>query len=368
MTLVSHRLLKPRLLIILILGMIPCLLFVSGWHSNGLQPEGPAFQKGMAFPTWIARQYGSEASDESLKALVETTCADFIQLVPTWYQQNRIADVMSPDYDGQTARMESLRHAIRTAHDLGLKVMLKPHVDAQSGDWRGTFVPENPQIWFTNYTEMMKTYARVAREENVDILCVGCEFVELTTAVFTEDWKGLIHEVREIYAGPLIYAANWGRETRQVEFWDVLDFIGIDAYYGLTDTLDPTIKELIAAWQPFVSEIESVYLTWQKPVVLTEIGFRSMDGANRQPWDWEASGKVDLAEQALCYQAVIKVFDEKTWFRGIYWWNWEPDPRLGGPADSYYTPQGKPAESILKRWYCIRRHDQKKKRPKIIKL
>jgi hypothetical protein len=71
-----------------------------------------------------------------------------------------------------------------------------------------------------------------------------------------------------------------------------------------------------------------------------------------RPWDWEASGEVDLAEQALCYQAVIRVFGEKPWFNGIYWWNWEPNPLLGGKADNGYTPQGKPAEVILNRWYC----------------
>jgi len=363
MNLKSYRLFRAGILIILLSVPIRCLPLQSRGES-----ENPVFQKGMAFPTWVARQYDSDASDESLKALMKTTCTEYVQLVPTWYQENRIADVMGPDYDGQTARMESLRHAIRTAHNLGLKVMLKPHVDAQSGDWRGTFLPENPEIWFSNYTAMTKTYAQIAQEEGAEIFCVGCEFVELTASNFTADWKELIREVRDIFAGPLIYAANWGRESRQVQFWDELDFIGIDAYYGLTDKFDPTIKELIAAWQPFVSEIESVYLTWQKPVVLTEIGYRSMDGANRQPWNWEASAEVDLAEQALCYQAVIKVFGEKTWFNGIYWWNWEPDPRMGGPEDNYYTPQGKPAETILKRWYCDRKHNQKGKRKTIIKL
>jgi hypothetical protein len=132
----------------------------------------------------------------------------------------------------------------------------------------------------------------------------------------------------------------------------MLDFIGIDAYYELTDRPNPTEEDLLSAWNPAVAEIESVYLTWQKPVVLTEIGYRSMDGANQRPWDWEASGEVDLNEQALCYQAVIQAFSKKAWFNGIYWWNWEPDPALGGPTDNHYTPQGKPAETILRRWYC----------------
>jgi hypothetical protein len=58
---------------------------------------------------------------------------------------------------------------------------------------------------------------------------------------------------------------------------------------------------------------------------------------------------------------VIKTFKEKSWFRGIYWWNWEPDPVRGGSFDNGYTPQGKPAEKIVMRWYC-EIPDQKKVR------
>lgn len=347
MPLKSCRPSKVWILFILLLGMIPCLSSQSWKESEDL-----SFQKGMAFPTWVAEQYCTAASDESLRILAQTTCTEYVQLVPTWYQEDRFSDVMGPDYDGKTARMDCLRHAIHTAHRLGLKVMLKPHVDATNGDWRGTFQPENPEIWFNHYTAMLKTYARTAQEEEVEIFCVGCEFVELTTQNFTQAWKELIQEIRQVFGGPLIYAANWGRESLRVEFWDVLDYIGIDAYYGLTDTSDPTIEELLAVWRSYVTEIESVQLAWQKPIVFTEIGYRSMDGTNRQPWDWEASGETDLVEQALCYQAIIQVFGEKTWFNGIYWWNWEPDPQEGGPADNYYTPQGKPAETIFKRWYC----------------
>jgi len=112
------------------------------------------------------------------------------------------------------------------------------------------------------------------------------------------------------------------------------------------------MDELLTAWASFIVQIESIHQIWQKPVLLTEIGYRSIDGANMRPWDWETPGEIDLAEQALCYNAVIQTFGEKAWFGGIYWWNWEPDPSMGGPTDKGYTPQGKPAEEVLKRWYC----------------
>jgi hypothetical protein len=335
------------LLLALLTGQIACLA-----SQSNHQPEESMIQKGMAFPTWDSEEYGTSSSDESLRVLAQTTCTEWVQLVPTWYQNDKFSNEIFPDFDGHTATMESLRHAIRTSHDLGLKVMLKPHVDSFSGDWRGTFQPEDPAAWFKSYTEMMKDYTRLAQDESVEIFSVGCEFVGLTSSKYTTDWKTVIREVRDIYSGPLVYAANWGPEAKQVEFWDDLDFIGIDAYYELTHITDPTLDDLLAAWAPFIAQIESIHQTWQKPVLLTEIGYRSIDGANMRPWDWETSGEIDLAEQALCYKAVIQTFDDKDWFRGIYWWNWGPDLSMGGPADKGYTPQGKPAEEVLKRWYC----------------
>lgn len=316
------------------------------------QLDDSRFQKGMAFPTWIAEQYGTVSSDESLSILAQTTCTEWVQLVPTWYQTDRYSNKMFPDYEGQTAKMETLEHAIQTSHTLGLKVMLKPHVDALSGDWRGTFQPEDPEIWFNNYIDMMMTFAHIAKNEGVEILSIGCEFVDLTTAEYSLDWRKVIQTIRNVYDGPLVYAANWGREALQVEFWNDLDFIGIDSYYELTNKTDPEIDELLTAWAPYLVQIESIHQTWQKPILLTEIGYRSIDGANMRPWDWEIPGDLDLSEQAQCYQAVIRAFGEKPWCEGIYWWNWEPDLSLGGVSDKGYTPFGKSAQIVLKRWYC----------------
>ena len=316
-----------------------------------LSSDSLPFQKGMAYPTWKAEQYGLPQSDESLRLLKENTLTEWVQLVPTWYQQDKNSAEIYPDYDQSTARPETVRHAIQYAHSLGLKVMLKPHVDAFNGDWRGIFQPSDPEMWFQNYNKMILDYALMAEEENVDIFSIGCEFLELTKPKFTEAWKEIIAAVREAYSGPLVYSANWSIEYLQIEFWSDLDFVGIDAYFELTDKTDPTLEELLNAWKPHLEEIQTFYDKWKIPILFTEIGYRSLDGGNRQPWNWGIHGSVDLIEQALCYQAVIRSFERKTWFAGIYWWNWEPNPNLGGPSDTGYTPQKKPAEAILKRWY-----------------
>lgn len=338
---------------ILILVIFSSVIIISQISSQSPRiPSNQQFQKGMAFPTWQYNQYSSPDSDKSLKILKRKTCTEWVQFVPTWYQEDKFSNKMSPDSKGMTASKKSLRHAIRTAHNLGLKVMLKPHVDAFDGSWRGTFQPTDPEAWFKNYRKMMRNYARLAQKENVEILSIGCEFIELTKSEFTGQWSRIVRAFKKYYKGPLVYSANWWQEYVQVEFWGELDYIGIDAYFMLTNKTDPSLEELLTSWKLYFTQIETFYQGWKIPVILTEIGYRSIDGANMRPWDWEITGTVDLEEQALCYQAVIETFKGKPWFKGIYWWNWEPDPSLGGPDDNGYTPYKKPAEKIVKNWYC----------------
>lgn len=314
--------------------------------------DNPSFQKGMAFPSWVSQQYCQAYSDESLRRLSQNICAEWVQFVPTRYQKDRFANEIYPEAGGRTADDECLRHAIRAAKNLGLKIMLKPHVDSHSGDWRGTFQPTDPDLWFENYQRMITSYAGLAQEEGVEIFSIGCEFVELSTPEFTQHWSETIEAVRTFYQGLLVYSANWWQEYEQIEFWSGLDYIGIDAYVPLTSQTDPSFLDLLNGWSPVLAQLETFSMFWNRPVIFTEIGYRSMDGANMKPWDWEIQGSVDLVEQAQCYFAVIRVISQSPWLQGIYWWNWEPDPSRGGPSDSGYTPQGKPAETVLKRWYC----------------
>ena len=48
-----------------------------------------------------------------------------------------------------------------------------------------------------------------------------------------EPWQEITSLVRGKYGAPLTYAANWD-EVEQVQFFDSLDLIGVDAYYPLS--------------------------------------------------------------------------------------------------------------------------------------
>jgi hypothetical protein len=310
----------------------------------------------MSYATWWQGNYASPASDQALAELAETG-TEWLSLIVTCYQETMTSTEITCDLP-RTPTDDDLAHALETARALGFRVMLKPHLDLNDDDshWRGDigagFADEETwAAWFAAYQAMIVGYAELAEAQGVDQFCVGTELAG--TNHREEAWRVVVDAVRAVYSGPLIYASNHGQES-SIAWWDALDYLGVDAYYALTSSTDPTLDDLKAAWRTRASRLQSLSQRVERPVVLTEIGYRSLDGANRAPWAWSNAGTVDLHEQALCYRAVLESFWGQPWLAGIYWWNWDTDPEQGGVEDAGYTPHGKPAETILEAYYRAR--------------
>ncbi len=137
-----------------------------------------------------------------------------------------------------------------------------------------------------------------------------------------------------------------------------MDYIGADFYCGLTDKYNPTVEELKAAWteKGYIALLGNLSKRFNKPIIFTEFGYPSKDGANRWPGWWTREAPIDLQEQADCYQAALEVLWGKPWLAGIFWWQWFANTSIwpGGPNDDSYTPYGKPAEAVLKRFYLAK--------------
>jgi hypothetical protein len=180
----------------------------------------------------------------------------------------------------------------------------------------------------------------------------------MTGAQYAAEWDAVIDTVKARYGGLLTYAANAasaGDEFTRVTFWDRLDLVGLDVYTPLTNTDAPSRDALVAAWrrnargEDMVSTYRNAAQARGKPVIFTEIGYRSMDGTNKAPWDWQASAGADAAEQADCYEAMFTVWSgETSWMKGAFWWSWAvPQPKAD---DTGYEPWTKPAEGVLEKW------------------
>ncbi|MEE9500124.1 MAG: hypothetical protein V3V42_02400, partial [Candidatus Omnitrophota bacterium] len=153
----------------------------------------PVFQKGMCYTTWNKTAYGTAGSDKSLEKLSGLNVG-WVAILATWYQDDCFSTKIFPT--GKTPSDESVKRAIMKAHSLGMKVMLKPHLDILStdyGSWRGEIasVKESDwQVWFESYRNFMLHYAKIAEETDVEILCIGTELTS-ATATNTDMWRGL---------------------------------------------------------------------------------------------------------------------------------------------------------------------------------
>jgi len=316
------------------------------------QGEEPAFQKGICYVTWEKERYSSPYSDKSLEALAQTG-AEWVEIITTYYQEKYNSKEIFPNQ--RTPSDTSLIHVINRAHQFGLKVMLKPHIDLldeSAGLYRGDIGFQNEtdwQEWFLGYLKFILHYAKIAEQARVELFCIGTELCFASTqAAFWQ--KEIIPQIRKAYSGKLIYAANWD-EYKNIRFWGDLDCVGIDAYFPLTQKKSPEYEEIKAGWIKWADEIERWQKAINKPVILTEIGYRSCEFAATSPWDYSLGKEVNLEIQADCYRAALDVLCQRYWCKGLYWWYWKPSPYAGGLANHDFTPQNKPAAVVLKFYY-----------------
>jgi hypothetical protein len=313
-----------------------------------------AFQEGITCASWAKGQYRSGKTRASLEALANTG-AEWLAVVRPYYQRTIYETRMVPEIDAlgrhhTSPSEEDVEAMVRWAHERGLKVMLVPHVKVLAdGQWKGMigddFSEAEWAAWFASYEAFIAEQAKLAQRLGVEQLSLGNELKG--TSHREREWRSVIATARAAFSGRLTYAAHHD-EIYRIAWWDALDAIGIDAYWDLINDDDPTVEELVEAWRPHGERLRDLAKRWNKKVIFTEVGFRSVDGGVRKPWNYGSGGAVDLQEQADAYESVFRAFFDAPWCDGFYWWAWDESD---GEGDTSYTPHGKPAEDILRAWY-----------------
>ena len=251
-------------------------------------------------------------------------------------------------------RYEGVKQYIELLHQNAIDVMVKPHIWIWHGEFTGDMQMNSEADWklFENsYEEFILLYAQLAEETQTEILCIGTELFNFVDQR-PEFWQQLIKNVRAIYSGKITYAENWDKVDR-VPFWSDLDFIGVDAYFPVAEAQTPTVKEAIAGWIPHKKVIASLSKQNNIPVLFTEFGYRSADYAGKEPWASDRhEGAMNTKAQVNLYQALFETFWDEPWFAGGYAWKWFHDhERATATGNNRFTPQGKEAEMLLKKWY-----------------
>ncbi|MCL4377634.1 MAG: hypothetical protein M1409_04520 [Actinobacteria bacterium] len=305
--------------------------------------------------------YSDMEASKSLETLLNIKEINWVQLRFFIYQSKIDSNEVTID-ESQDASLIAL---IKQIHKSGKKVSLMPHLIVDNDKiWAGVIKPSSEKDWFNSYEEAILHYAKIADSENVDLFSIANELSSVWGK--NDEWRIVVKAVRDVYKGVVTAKMNrWYQDSQfqnilKMDWMRDLDYIGIAAYFDLTQKQDPTLDELKNSWENnrqgnVVQELETISNKFQKKIIFLEIGYRSVVGANIEPWNYSSTipyggnsinTKPDQPEQANATQALFDVFNNKVWFEGVFWFYW-PTKIIVNPNDTTWSIPGKLVEKII---------------------
>lgn len=265
-------------------------------------------------------------------------------------------------YDGNALYVYS-----KLAHDLGLKVHVKPMYLEHTTTYGLKKMPLKA-FWdgskqFSGFEESLKNVAKLSNSINADALVVGTELTNLNNKILkSKKWDSVLKEVKNNYTGPLYYAHNLGPEGSYKATFDILsfakhlDFIGINYFPGnlmkgkKSYTQNDVVKALGKAKadnRSMMQAVEDLHKKSKKKIILTESHFPSWKGAanwmfrgscdyfNKNKRDWVftkgplAPKTPDLNEPVKLAEAWHTTFETKSFLAGYNYPFWVQMPYYG---------------------------------------
>jgi len=192
-------------------------------------------------------------------------------------------------------------------------------------------------------------------------------------------WQETITAVREVYPGPLTYAANFD-SYHQSGLWKHLDVMGINAYFQHRKTFDRPSEavlreELKRSWKRIFSEIREVQQEMEvpgMPVLFTEIGYTGRLHASVEPWSYRSLSVVetegdlrlvnweqlpqDPRERVASLETLHQTVQlpENQFFRGLLYWKFSTR-EYHRDVEPFMIHVGRdsqdPALRALKKWF-----------------
>jgi glycosyl hydrolase family 113 len=255
---------------------------------------------------------------------------------------------------------ENTRHvltAVADAHDLGLRVLLVPHLWVESGGWRALIDPGSDagwKQWAASYREFLLYWAEVAELGQVEMLSVGVELRSWVTTARAASFEDLVADVRAAYGGLLTYSANWD-DLDRTAILGVVDVLGVNAFFPLADREGQGWAEHAAGGRKVAAKLAEVAAEWDKPILLTEMGYTTRVDPAVRPWEWPESMEgveISQAAQAVAYRALLAPLVDAPWCAGFFAWRTYADPGDVSQEPEYgFSPRGKLAELVLRDAY-----------------
>jgi len=253
-----------------------------------------------------------------------------------------------------------------------INIILEPYPWIAEGeksetDWK----PDNISTFFSNWkmNVLKPLIDDVASPYNVDALNIGSNFVNIEPE--EKNWCDTIDYVRTYYKGLVTYRTNkWDTASFDPKsitdyenklnnkLFSKVDFISIAAYFELTNNPTNTVENLVSAIecsqvsvdgqirnQNIKQEIKNFYDKWNKPIFFGELGFPKTDKASYHPWKSLENSTVNNVEQANCFEAYRREFENEPWVLGFSVF------AIGNQdGDKRYYPSEQ-STSVIRNWY-----------------
>ena len=324
----------------------------------------------------------------------------------------------NPRYGGSVNDQSVIRY-LQELKSRGLKIMFYPmfFLDTDLKPWRGRLTGDTKEVanFFNKihgYNEFIIHYANLVRDY-VDAFIIGSELIGLTKIKDSSNNFPAVNEliilaeiVKSIVGQRVLvsYAADWSEYHHTEGGWynldplwasQNIDFIGIDAYFPLTNLdgsfiTNKDIKEGFSSgegydyyidygcnekiplapefawknlkywWENIHRNPNGFYTAWQpksKKIWFTEYGFPSIDKAPNQPNVFfdplcidggvprYSNGEIDFGVQRRCIRAFIEFWSGEEYIENMFLWTWDARPYPAWPhmdiwKDGYLWEKG----------------------------
>lgn len=296
--------------------------------------------RGLCVRSWETGTLNTTYFMDDLISKAKSLNVDTICVITNIYQTSATSNDIGERTPISTSDIDAYFSYLRSK---GLKIIFKPHVEIDQTPyvWRGSINPTDSATWFTNYTNLMNSYAAICQKYNVEVFCIGSEYKTLTST-YPDKWVTLIESIRAIYTGALTYGANdstdnGGDEANSITFWDKLDYIGVDFYVVPDTTSTLTTDQMVQAFYMNanhynnVMNIDRLANKYGKPVLFTEFGI---------------DNSTSTAYQQNYIDAVLQLYGNMESVHGTFLWVY--DPSDSGSNASYRPPT---VESVVTTHY-----------------
>ena len=352
---------------------------------------------------------------------------DYVRYGEEWivgeYNRNSAYEITkdqnnNPRYGGSINDQSILRY-LTELRSRNYKIMFYPmfFLDVDKKPWRGhlTGNPNEVANFFHKkhgYNEFILHYANLVKN-HVDAFIIGTELIGLTKICdnnhnypAVNEFVALAEKVKNIVGNNVLvsYAADWSEYHHTEGGWfnldplwasDNIDFIGIDAYFPVTDSvssfistkdlekgfssgecydyiidrktnikkpIEPkyAIKNLKYWWENTHTNPNNQLTSWKpksKKIWFTEYGFPSINKSPNQPNVFfdpfcsdggaprYSTGEIDFAIQRRCIRAFIEYWSKEEYIDNMFLWTWDARPYPAWPhmdiwRDGYLWEKG----------------------------